>query len=272
MRSQFTALAGAITFAAGTAGAQVFNGGLPAGYTCTAASTALGCGTSAANGSITLAPSGGTRFGWVSTNGGSVRNPLGIASTTNGSSLLSSTFTATVGQTLAFNFNYVTSDGTGSSGSFPDYAYVRLLGGGSPTLLFTASTALTGNTVPGAGLPGLAPGVTLTPGSTPIIPGAPRFDALGSDSNQCYGTGCGYTGWITALYTISVAGTYQLEFNVFNVRDLQFGSALAFDYSLGAGGTPTTPVPGVVPEPSTYALTATALAGLAGFARRRRRA
>src|SRR3712207_7556354 len=51
------------------------------------------------------------------------QDPLGIAGTTNGSVLRSSTFTPTAGQTLSFTFNYITSDGAG----FSDYAYVRLI-------------------------------------------------------------------------------------------------------------------------------------------------
>ena len=151
------AVAGAL---APTAGAQVFNGGLPAGYVCTA--TALtACGTSAASGNLTLAPGGGSRFGFVTTSGGSNRNPLGIAGTTNGTTLTSGSFTTTAGQSLGFAFNYITSDGAG----FSDYAFVRLLSttGAPPIVLFTARTIETGNTVPGFGLPGIAPGVSLSP-------------------------------------------------------------------------------------------------------------
>ena len=250
------------------ASAQAFESGL-AGYACTAATTALGCGTSGANGSVGLAPGGGTRYGWVSTIGGSTRNPLEIAGTSNGSTLTSSAFTATAGQLLSFNFNFITSDGTADQGLFPDYSYVRLIGGGQNLTLFTARTIASGNTVPGFGLPGLAPGVFLNPSSTPIISGAPNFSPLGTSSGGCYGAGCGTTGWITAWYAFGMAGgTYQLEFNVFNNRDNLFNSALAFDYALGAGGTPT--VPNVVPEPSTYLLMASGLASIAALQRRRR--
>ena len=183
--------------------AQVFNGGLPAGYVCTAAVAASGCGTSAASGSVTLAPGGGSQFGWVSTSGGNSRNPLAIAGTTNGSTLTSGTFTATAGQALGFSFNYITSDGSG----FADYAFVRLLStapGVAPIVLFTARTTPTGNTVPGFGLPGLAPGVTLSPPSTPIIPGAPTFAPGGVAG--CFAAGCGFTGWITALKVAGILG------------------------------------------------------------------
>jgi hypothetical protein len=263
------AVAGGLTFAAGAAGAQVFNGGLPAGYTCTGT-----CATSGANGVVTLAPTGGTQFGYITTENAPVQNPLGINGTTNGSTLRSSAFVATAGQNVSFQFNYITSDGAG----FSDYAYVRLLNTaspGSPLTLFTARTTTSGNTVPGFGLPGLAAGVTLTPPSTPIIAGGPVFAGLGSSSGDCYDTGCGYTGWIGMSYNILAAGSYQLEFGVFNVDDENYQSALAFDFSTGVGNVPVVPGPGnpaVVPEPSTYAMLGLGLAGVAGIVRRRRAA
>src|SRR3954470_23922028 len=45
--------------------AQQFNGGIPAGWTCTGV-----CGTSGANGDVPLAPGGGTQYGYVTTTGG----------------------------------------------------------------------------------------------------------------------------------------------------------------------------------------------------------
>jgi hypothetical protein len=259
-------LAAAGSLGAG-ANAQVFNSGLPAGYTCNAA-VSTACGTSGASGSVTLAPGGGSQFGFVTTAGGNVRNPLGISGTTNGTTLTSGSFTSTAGQTLSFAFNYITSDGAG----FSDYAFVRLISGSGapPIVLFTARTTTTGNTVPGFGLPGLAPGVTLSPPTTPIIPGAPTFAPGGVAG--CFNTGCGFTGWIIANYVVPTADTYRIEFNVFNFTDQIFESALAFDFSTGTGGTPEVPGGNVVPEPSTYALVATGLVGLIGLKRRRRSA
>lgn len=278
MRRRLAVAAAALALCAPPAAAQVFNGGLPPNYTCTGT-----CGTSGASGDVTLAPGGGTQFGWVGTRFNSpAANPLNIPETTNGSRLLSSTFTTTAGQSLSFWFNYITSDGVDAEQSFADYAFVRLVStdpGTAPIVLFTARTTPSGNTVPGFGLPGLAPGVTLTPGTTPIIPGdpndpddgGPEFVGLGDDSGACYGAGCGYTGWIQASYVVPLAGTFRLEFNVFNLIDENFQSALAFDYAIGAGGTPTVPGgPTVIPEPSTYALVGAGLLGLAAVRRRRR--
>jgi PEP-CTERM motif len=269
-KTKFLSLALLSGAVASALSAQVFNGGLPAGYTCTALNPAIGCGTSVASGSVTLAPGGGSKFGYVTTSGGSVRNPLAITGTTNGSTLTSNTFTATAGQALGFSFNYITSDGAG----FADYAFVRLLSttpGVSPIVLFTARTTTSGNTVPGFGLPGLSPGVTLSPPSTPIqvVPGGAGPTFAPGNVAGCFNTGCGFTGWITANYNIVTAGSYQLEFNVFNFTDTVFESALAFDFTTGAGGTPIPPTPGVVPEPATFALLGAGLLALAGVRRRR---
>jgi hypothetical protein len=259
-------------------GAQVFNGGLPAGYVCQGVPGAAGvCGVSPASGVVTLAPGGGSQFGYVTTDGSEYRlNPLAVTSSTNGSLLLSSPFTATAGQALSFRFNYVTSDGTDV---FPDYAFVRLLGGTDPILLFTAQTTPSGNTVPGFGLPVIAPGVTLTPSATPVIstgyipdPGGvgPVFGPLGFDSGTCFNLGCGYTGWIVANYVVPSADTYQLEFGVFNVTDELYASALAFDFASGSGGTPALDDVTAVPEPGSIVLLGTGLLGVLALTRRRR--
>lgn len=266
LRRRMLITAGGLWLVGTPAAAQVFDDGIPAGYSCVGT-----CGTSGANGDVTLAPGGGAAFGWVSTAGSADQNPLDIGGTTNGTTLTSAAFTATAGQELSFAFNYITSDGAG----FSDYAFVRLLGGADPIVLFTARTTSEpgANTVPGFGLPGISPGVTLTPSSTPINAGAPNFTPLGQGDGGCFSTGCGYTDWIIAQYLIPTAGEFQLQFGVFNVNDRRWGSALAFDFATGEGGVPIVPVdPSVVPEPSTILLTGGGLLMLAGMARRRRTA
>jgi hypothetical protein len=287
-RMHSIALVGALASIATPCAAQLFNGGIPAGFTCAGA-----CGTSAAVGDITLAPGGGTRFGYVSTFNGlgpgfpgapsPTPNPadlLGVANTTNGSLLTSAPFTATAGQLLSFAFNFLSTDGTDV---FPDYGFVRLIGAGSPIVLFTAQTNPTpgGNMVPGFALPSIAPGVTLSPASTPVIPGS-GFDGgpvatnaiLGPANGGCFGDGCGLSKWVVARYTVATAGTYQLQFGVSNILDDLFDTALAFDFGAGIGAVPTAPGAGpgaVAPEPSTYALVAGGLLALAAARRRRRR-
>lgn len=258
----------ATALAAPPATAQVFNGGIPAGYTCVGT-----CGTSGANGDVPLAPGGGSQFGYVTTTGSNATpNPLNIAGTHNGSTLTSIPFTATAGQHISFGFNYITSDGTSA---YTDYAYARLLGGNNlPDInLFTARTTPGGNTVPGTNLPPVANGVTLNPATVTVTQGATHFSALGSSSGSCFSSltaGCGNTGWVFASFIFPNAGTYQLELGVSNVGDTNYDSALAFDFTTGEGGVPVTP-PTTVPEPSSLALLSTGLFALAPMIRRRRK-
>ena len=220
------------------------------------------CGTEGANGVVT-APPGGGNFQYVSTvNGTEGAGQISTVGGSNGSEYVTAPFTASAGDVLNFNFNYVTSDGAG----YADYAFTELLSGGTHVAwLFTARTQATGNTSPGFGLP--ANDATLTPSSTPIIGGAPDWDALGSSSGTCYNDGCGYTGWINSLYNIVTGGTYELRFGVTNWSDTAYQSGLAF------AGLKLNDVPidnGAVPEPGTWAMMLMGFAGI-GFAMRRRR-
>ena len=251
-------MVGALALFATTASAQQFSGGMPAGWSCVG-----NCGTLGANGVVTLAPGGGTQYGYVSTAGGvgGGGNLLNLGGETNGSSLTSTSFSATGGDILKFNFNYVTSDGS----SYIEYAWARLLDASfsQVALLFTARTTPAGNTVPGFGMP--APAATLVPASTPIIGGGPAWAPLGGSSGACWSAGCGYTGWVQASYSIASAGNYYLQFGVTNWADQAFDSGMAFD-GITVNDTPISSIP----EPSTVALMATGLLGVFGIARRRK--
>ncbi len=221
------------------------------GATCTGT-----CGTlAAADGVVTLPPLGGS-YAYVSTVGAPTLGTAGLqlAGTTNGSILVMPAFTAVAGTVLEFWFDYVTTDG----GAYADYAWADLLNAGDlsrAAMIFTAETNASGNTVPGQTLPALS--ATLSPTSTGVVPGAPAFSVLGTDSATCYAAGCGYTGWIKATYRVGVSGTYRLRTGVANVSDTSFASALASAASVR------------VPEPGSLLTFATAVA--ATVLRRRRR-
>jgi hypothetical protein len=219
---------------------------IPSGWTCNG-----NCGTDGADGVVPLSPAASSMYEWVSTSGGS--GGVGALPTgaqggeTNGSTLTTPVFSATAGTALNFYFNYVTSDGAG----FADYAWAELFdaSNNAVALLFTARTTPSGSIVPGAGLP--APLATLTPPSVPIIGGGPTWLPLGGDSGQCFGAGCGYTGWVQSSYTISVPGTYYLKIGVTNWSDTILDSGLALD-AVTVGGVPVGPV--ATPALSTWGM------------------
>ncbi|GGY57936.1 NF038132 family protein [Pseudoduganella albidiflava] len=239
MRSRAAAAAAAILLGlAGTSHAQVFDGGIPAGWQC-----AGDCGTAPEDGNITLAPGGGTQYGWVSTVNGAAGVLLpGVSAPADsiaGSALRSHLFTAQAGDALHFAFNYITTDG----GDFSDYAWVRLLNGdgSQAALLATARTSPGGGAVPGFGMP--AGAATLDPPFSDVEGLAPSWSPLGDDSGTCYiPDNCGQTGWIGAAYTIAAAGEYTLEFGVVNWVDRGADTGLAFD-AITLDGVPLAPVP-----------------------------
>ena len=230
------------------------------------------CGTDTANGVVAIPPIGGPNYSYVSTYLGPTGGgflPSGLltpSNATNGSTATTVQFTATAGAVLQFDFNYITSDGSGYSDF--GWAVLETTSGTPVALIFSAQTTPSGNTVPGGvDLPPLASGVTLTPSTTAIIPGGPVWDQLGSYSGACYdgvGAGCGYTGWIQEDYTIPTAGTYQLAFGVSNAIDTLYDSGLAYS-GVEVNGTQV----GSVPEPSTVALLGLGMITLA-IARRRK--
>lgn len=238
----------------------------------TYAQTCVGnCGTDTPNGVVTSPPIGGPNYSYVSTNGGVtggglLPSPLATPSNaTNGSTATTVDFTANAGALLQFDFNFITSDGTAT---YPDFAWAALeTTTGTPVaLIFSAQTTPTGNTVPGGTLPPLAPGVTLIPPTSAIIPGGPIWDQLGSSSGACYGgpgNGCGYTGWIQEDYNIPTAGTYQLAFGVSNASDDALDTGLAY------GGVEVNGTPVGTPEPSTLLMLGSGLLGLAGTLKRK---
>lgn len=227
-------------------------------------------GVGAPNGVVTSPSATETGYYYVSTEGGtSGGGALTGIGGTNGSSVTTGAFAAAAGDLLKFLFNYVTSDGAG----FADYGWARLLDATTDAqvaLLFTARTTPGGDTVPGFGMP--LPEATMTPSSTPIIPGGPAWDALGGSSGACYSTGCGYTGWIESTYTVATAGTYKLQFGVTNFIDQAYDSGMAFAGAKIGDVVITPPVgpsPSPVPLPASAALLVAAIGALGAVRQRK---
>lgn len=187
------------------------------------ADTCIGnCDQSGPDG-VVSAPPGGSNYTWISTSGGQAGvGQIPSVGGTNGSELISDPFYAASGSVVQFNFNYITSDGSG----FADYGWAELRGTTSSIYLFTARTQPDGTIAPGFGLPGV--NATLNPSAVPIRPGETTWAPLGGSSGSCFAAGCGQTGWVGSSYTVSQADTYQLVFGVTNWADTAFDSGMAF--------------------------------------------
>src|SRR5688500_9327937 len=116
---------------------------IPIGYTCIG-----NCDTLGATG-VVVDPTRAGKYDWGSSTLGVALGSadLNLGAETNGSILRSVLFSAIAGDALEFNFNFVTSDGSG----FADYVWARLMDSAlNPVaLLFTARTTPSGDTVPG---------------------------------------------------------------------------------------------------------------------------
>jgi hypothetical protein len=87
---------------------------------------------------------------------------------------------------------------------------------------------------------------------------------LGGSTGTCFTTGCGYTGWVQADYSLVATGNYIVEFGVTNWSDTLFDSGLAFsDLTLAGNPIDTS----VVPVPAALWLLGSSLLVLTGFRR-----
>ena len=191
------------------------------------------CGSMAANGDVTAPPTSST-YGYVSTWGGvDGAGQLPMIGGTDGSMFTTAAFSAGEGETLRYDFNFITSDGQSGPGQFiyEDYAFVQLLDaatGQSVAMLFNARTE---------------PDVLAVPG-------------------------CGYTGWIRSEYQVQQAGQYRLAFGVSNWGDNIYDTGLAYS-GIRIGEREIEDHEGV-PEPAAWALMILGL-GAAGAQLRHRR-
>jgi hypothetical protein len=254
-------LAAAFTAFAPSASAQTFAGGLPADWQC-----AGHCGTTSADGVVGLAPGGGSQLGYVTTDGGVAGTSFfALGGESTGSRLRSSVFSAAAGDRLAYQFNYVSSDGD----QFADYAWARLVdaaSGGTAAMLFSATTQPAGLLVPSGNLPAID--ATLTPPTASIVDSSTVWSPLGDDAGACWGQGCGSSGWVQSGFTFTAGGNYRLEFGVVNWGDSAFDSGLAFDGRFIGANANNIAAP--VPEPQTWALMIAGLVALHLVRRRRR--
>jgi hypothetical protein len=255
----------ALMFAAAAPGvhAQTFSDGLPSDWVCFG-----NCDTSGPDGVVGLAPGGGTQVGYVSTAFGFMgASPFALGQEFTGSRLTSSVFGAAAGDHLAYQFNYVSSDGN----EYADYAWARLVDAGSgatAAMLFSARTQPAGLLAPSDSLPPID--ALMSPPTAAIVDAATDWAPLDTDSGDCWGQGCGSSGWVQSDFTFTTGGNYRLEFGVVNWKDNAYQSGLAFDGAV-TGANISTNITAAVPEPQTWALMLAGLAAIVFMGRRKKR-
>jgi hypothetical protein len=222
------------------------------------------CGTSGADGVVSLSPAGNAQYKWISTNGGvdGVGQIAGVPGGTIGSEYTTAPFLISHGQTVSFYADYVTSDGA----QYQDYAWVELRNASTNAIVAYMFTGLTNP--PGdfsyGDVPITLPAAIVSVGdAASMTSGAPDWSPLGADSGTCGGTGCGYSGWIQSSYQLSATGSYELVFGVTDLLDTTHQSGLAFD-GISVTGRP-------IPEASTWAMLLIGFAGFGAVARIRTR-
>jgi hypothetical protein len=236
------------------------------------------CGSLGPDGDITSSPLGNPRYGYVSTAGSAAfgvsplslgDNKVGIE--TNGSRMVSGSFSATTGDTLALRFNYISTDGNG----YDDYAWARVIDASDALVAWVFSARSTNS-----GSKQIVPGDLLKKDEFDPDEMVANYDdfefnsktadwsPLGASNNSCWETdakGCGNTGWLESRFTFSQSGQYRLEVGVTNWGDTAYDSGLAFDYLTLADTTVYAPVP----EPGRLSLMLAGLGLLVLAARRR---
>jgi len=185
-----------------------------------------------------------------------------IPDPTNGSSVQTSVLSLSQGQSISFNFDYLTTDTGYSNTYFPDYSWAALYQevGSTASLvgyLFTAES-WTGGARVDAGVVNSTIGTVNQPTAS-VVTNNPTFSQLGPESGQCWslggGTaGCGYTGWSSVSYSVASTGNYFVTFGVTNVGDQLYDSALAIANLVVSGTQSGGQSGGTVPEPWTLAL------------------